>query len=78
MVFDWTLDTHGLRVCHFPSLKALRDGSLFVRTGDWEMFTAAYCSVETRDMFIKDLATWIDATDTGRPLTDLYEVDTGS
>ncbi|KIW02103.1 uncharacterized protein PV09_06593 [Verruconis gallopava] len=45
---------------------------------DWEMFTAACCSQDTRDMFIKDLSNWIGATDTGRPFTDLYDTLTGS
>ncbi|KAF2103682.1 DUF1793-domain-containing protein [Rhizodiscina lignyota] len=45
--------------------------------GDWEMFTAATCDSSTRDMFIKDLATWINETPTGRPLTDLYDTNTG-
>lgn len=41
--------------------------------GDWEMFTAATCSVETRDMFIGDLAKWINETRTNKAYTDLYD-----
>ncbi|KAF2091372.1 glutaminase GtaA [Saccharata proteae CBS 121410] len=45
--------------------------------GDWELFTAAIASASTRAMFIKDLATWINETPTNRPLTDLYDANTG-
>ncbi|KAJ5154601.1 uncharacterized protein N7500_010040 [Penicillium coprophilum] len=44
---------------------------------DWECFAAAISSVETRAMFIKDLATWVNETPTNRPLTDLYETISG-
>lgn len=44
---------------------------------DWELFAAAVASDETRDMFIKDLATWINNTPTNRPMTDLYETSSG-
>ncbi|KAJ5510299.1 hypothetical protein N7453_002402 [Penicillium expansum] len=46
--------------------------------GDWECFAAAISSVDTRTMFIKDLATWINETPTNRPLTDLYDTITGN
>lgn len=45
--------------------------------GDWELFTASIASDETRDLFIKDLATWITETPTNLPLTDLYDTTTG-
>ncbi|KAJ5780444.1 hypothetical protein N7457_005604 [Penicillium paradoxum] len=45
--------------------------------GDWECFAAAVSSVETRAMFIKDLATWINETPTNRALTDLYDTISG-
>ncbi|KAJ5210815.1 hypothetical protein N7491_010626 [Penicillium cf. griseofulvum] len=45
--------------------------------GDWECFAAAVSSVNTRDMFINDLATWINETTTNRALTDLYETESG-
>lgn len=45
--------------------------------GDWELFVAAVASSSTRDMFIKDLATWINDTPTNRPLTDLYDAASG-
>ena len=37
------------------------------------MFTAAIPAPATRDMFIKSLATWINATPTNRPMTDLFD-----
>ncbi|KAF3390622.1 Glutaminase A [Penicillium rolfsii] len=45
--------------------------------GDWECFVAAIASADTRDMFIKDLATWINETPINRPLTDLYDTESG-
>lgn len=45
--------------------------------GDWECFAAAIASVETREMFVKDIATWINETPTNRPLTDLYDTESG-
>lgn len=44
---------------------------------DWEMWTAAIASPETRDMFIKEVATWINETPTNTALTDWYDVVTG-
>ncbi|CAG8400235.1 unnamed protein product [Penicillium salamii] len=45
---------------------------------DWECFAAAIASVDTRNMFLKDLATWINETPTNRPLTDLYDTESGN
>lgn len=45
--------------------------------GDWELFVAAVASTSTRNMFIKDLATWISETPTNRALTDLYDASSG-
>ena len=46
---------------------------------DWEMWTAATCSPETRRLFVNALGYWLNQTSTDRPFTDLYEtVDTGS
>ncbi|QDS74726.1 hypothetical protein FKW77_000837 [Venturia effusa] len=46
--------------------------------GDWEMFTAATTSDETRDMFIGLLAKWINETPTNRAYTDLYDAYGGN
>ena len=46
---------------------------------DWEMWTAATCSPETRRLLVNALGYWLNQTDTDRPFTDLYEtIDTGS
>jgi hypothetical protein len=44
---------------------------------DWEMWTASIASTETRDLFVKDLATFIGETPTNLALTDLYDAQTG-
>ncbi|KAF1984206.1 glutaminase GtaA [Aulographum hederae CBS 113979] len=45
--------------------------------GDWEMWAAAVSSSSTRDMFIADLAKWINETPTNKALSDLYDTETG-
>ncbi|KAF1957920.1 DUF1793-domain-containing protein [Byssothecium circinans] len=40
---------------------------------DWEIFCAAIAGVETRDMFINDLARWVKETPISTPFTDLYQ-----
>lgn len=45
--------------------------------GDWECFVAAIASTDTREMFVKHLATWLNETPTSRPLTDLYDTLNG-
>jgi hypothetical protein len=44
---------------------------------DWEMFCAAIASTSTQQMFIKELATWINETPTNLAETDLYDAQTG-
>jgi len=44
---------------------------------DWEMWTAAIASTSTQQMFISDLALWINETPTNRAFTDLYDAQTG-
>jgi hypothetical protein len=44
---------------------------------DWEMWTAAVASTSTQQMFISDLALWINETPTNRAFTDLYDAQTG-
>ncbi len=41
------------------------------------MFAASIAHPKTRDMFISDIATWIDQTVTNMPLTDLYDTISG-
>ena len=45
---------------------------------DWELFCASIASEETRDMFISDLAKWVNETPTSKPFTDLYQTNDGS
>ncbi|KAF1357478.1 DUF1793-domain-containing protein [Lizonia empirigonia] len=45
---------------------------------DWELFCAAIASEETRDLFISDLANWVNETPTSKPFTDLYQTSDGS
>lgn len=40
---------------------------------DWEMWTAATCTPETRRLFVNALAYWINSTSTEFPLADLYD-----
>ncbi|KAF4636468.1 hypothetical protein G7Y89_g1608 [Cudoniella acicularis] len=44
---------------------------------DWEMFTAAIAGQSTQEMFIKELASWINETPTNFPATDLYDAQSG-
>lgn len=44
---------------------------------DWEMFCAAISSPSTRDMFIADVAKWINETPTQYGFEDLYIASTG-
>ncbi|KAF1941472.1 DUF1793-domain-containing protein [Clathrospora elynae] len=50
----------------------------FYTKSDWEVFCAAVASVETRDMFLADLAKWVNETPTSKPFTDLYQTNDGS
>jgi len=43
---------------------------------DWEIFTAAIASDSTKQMFIKDVAAFINDTPTNLPETDLYSAQT--
>ena len=45
---------------------------------DWEMWTAATCSPETRRLFVNALGYWLNDTTTSMPFTDLYDtIDMG-
>ncbi|MCJ1451234.1 hypothetical protein MMC28_001570 [Mycoblastus sanguinarius] len=44
---------------------------------DWQMFVAAIASANTTQMFISDIATWINETPTNRAMTDLYNATGG-
>lgn len=44
---------------------------------DWEMFCAAVASANTTNLFVHDIATWIDHTPTNRAVTDWYNTTGG-
>ena len=44
---------------------------------DWQMLCAAVASSNTTNLFIDDIATWINDTPTNRALTDLYNATGG-
>ena len=44
---------------------------------DEQMLCAAIASPNTTDLFIHDIATWINDSPTNRPLTDLYNATGG-
>lgn len=42
---------------------------------DWEMFVAAVADQSTRDMFVRDIAKWVNETPTSLPFSDLYNTN---
>lgn len=44
---------------------------------DWEIFCAAVASTSTQDLFVNDIANWINQTPTEMPFTDLYDAVSG-
>ncbi|KAF2734124.1 glutaminase GtaA [Polyplosphaeria fusca] len=65
----------------YPTIKGKYGVPLDTRNpytkADWEMFVAAIASEDTRNLFISDLAKWVNETPTSRPFTDIYDVETG-
>ncbi|CAG8974958.1 hypothetical protein HYALB_00007635 [Hymenoscyphus albidus] len=45
---------------------------------DWEFFAAAIAGEETKNLFVGEVAKWIQETPTNVPVTDLYDADTGN
>ena len=45
---------------------------------DWQMLCAAIAALNTTDMFIQDIVTWINETPNNRALTDLYNTIDGN
>ena len=50
----------------------------YLTKSDWELFCASIAGDETRDMFIADLAKWVNETPTSKPFTDLYQTSDGT
>jgi hypothetical protein len=44
---------------------------------DWEMFTAAVASEDTKNLLISALAKYVSETSTGLPMSDLYDAPSG-
>jgi hypothetical protein len=44
---------------------------------DWEMFCAAIAEDDTREIFVRDLARFINESPSSAPVTDLFEVADG-
>ncbi|TKA81082.1 hypothetical protein B0A55_02543 [Friedmanniomyces simplex] len=44
---------------------------------DWEMFCAAIATANTSNLFISDIANFINKTPSNGPVTDLYDTNTG-
>ncbi|KAI1416253.1 glutaminase A [Hypoxylon sp. FL1857] len=44
---------------------------------DWMLWCAAIAGTDTQDTIIRLVAGWIDSTPTNKPLTDLYDAQTG-
>lgn len=66
----------------YPSVEQTYGVALDTRASrtksDWQIFCAAVASEDTRDMFIQDVAKFLQETALSQPATDLYEADTGN
>lgn len=75
-------EVYDIQSSFYPTVKEMYGVPLDSRNSytksDWEIFCAAVASVETRDMFISDLAKRVNDTPTSKPFTDLYETDDGA
>ncbi|KAJ8104989.1 hypothetical protein OPT61_g10452 [Boeremia exigua] len=76
-------EVYDMQSAFYPTVKEkygvpLDTRNRYLTKSDWELFCAAIASEETRDMFIGDLARWVDETRTSRPFTDLYQTSDGT
>ncbi|SMR41291.1 unnamed protein product [Zymoseptoria tritici ST99CH_1E4] len=66
----------------YPSVRQTYGVPLDTRStrskNDWEMFCAAIASDQTKQMFVSDLAKFINETPSSAPVTDLFEVGNGT
>jgi hypothetical protein len=71
-------EVYDMQSAFYPSVKEnygvpLDTRNRYYTKSDWELFCAAIASETTRDMFISDLAKFVNETPTSKPLTDLYQ-----
>lgn len=76
-------DVYDMQSAFYPTVKEnygvpLDTRNRYLTKSDWELFCASIASVETRDLFISDLAKWVNETPTSKPFTDLYQTSDGS
>ncbi|KAH6875974.1 hypothetical protein BKA58DRAFT_310214, partial [Alternaria rosae] len=76
-------EIYDIQSAFYPTIKErygvpLDTRNLYYTKSDWEIFCAAVASKETRDMFIKDLAKWVNETPNSHPFTDLYQTNDGT
>ena len=76
-------EIYDIQSAFYPTIKEKYGVPLDTRNpyytkSDWEVFCAAVASKETRDMFIGDLAKWVNETANSHPFTDLYQTNDGT
>ncbi|KAI4704821.1 hypothetical protein J4E89_009698 [Alternaria sp. Ai002NY15] len=76
-------EIYDIQSAFYPTIKEKYGVPLDTRNpyytkSDWEVFCAAVASKETRDMFIGDLAKWVNETPNSHPFTDLYQTNDGT
>jgi len=76
-------EIYDIQSAFYPTIKERYGVPLDTRNpyytkSDWEVFCAAVASKETRDMFIGDLAKWVNETPNSHPFTDLYQTNDGT
>ncbi|KAI4650193.1 uncharacterized protein J4E79_009460 [Alternaria viburni] len=76
-------EIYDIQSAFYPTIKEKYGVPLDTRNpyytkSDWEVFCAAVASKDTRDMFIGDLAKWVNETPNSHPFTDLYQTNDGT
>ncbi|KAI4932984.1 hypothetical protein J4E85_003387 [Alternaria conjuncta] len=76
-------EIYDIQSAFYPTIKEkygvpLDTRNRYYTKSDWEIFCAAVASKETRDMFIGDLAKWVNETPNSHPFTDLYQTNDGT
>ncbi|KAI4694404.1 hypothetical protein J4E81_006621 [Alternaria sp. BMP 2799] len=76
-------EIYDIQSAFYPTIKEKHGVPLDTRNpyytkSDWEVFCAAVASKDTRDMFIGDLAKWVNETPNSHPFTDLYQTNDGT